>query len=800
MAESEQTERRDFLISHAGRDRAWAEWVAWQLTEAGFEVELDYWHWAAGDNFVAKMRDALDRADRVLALFSAAYFEPARYTNDEWSAALVKDESARHRLLPVRIEDVTPPTLLRPILSVDLFGVSAAEARERLLGAARGARGRPANEPAFPGSEALGQGSPAKGVGPRLPGSVPQIWNIPARNRVFTGRDGVLVQVREQLVDSGNTVVQALQGMGGIGKTQLAIEYAHRFSGEYELAWWINSESAELISNQLTELAIQLDIVRPDASISAAWSALSRALRGRPRWLLIFDNAKNPEDLTAWLPMGGHVMITSRTPGWRGIAEPIEVSVFARSESMALLSSNLRGLREIEADALANAVGDLPLALAQASAIMEATGMPGQEYLHLLRTHTSVILNEGRALTYPTSLAAVTNLTFSQLAADDAAAAQLIELCSFLAPELIPFTLFNNPMAISSMPTELRPVLTGPWTRRRVWGIVGRYALAQVSEVGVQVHRLTQAIIRDQLGGRADETRAIAVELIAAADPGSPGDPRTWPGWGRLLPHILAAEPEAAINARLRDLACRASWYLLRRGDTVGSRELASRLYLGWRNQFGADHHHTLKAAHHFAAALRDLGEYGQARDLYQDCLTRQRKVQGDDHPDTLDVANNLGVVLHDLGEVEAARDLHIKIFNRRRQLLGSGHPHTLTSANHLANDFHDLGEMEEARELHADTLRRRRQLLGDDHPDTLISAYGLASDLYLLGQEQMSRELHEDTLERRLRILGEDHPDTLLSASSLALAPSAARRNGAASELDEEIINQHPPGATGNL
>ncbi len=424
--------------------------------------------------------------------------------------------------------------------------------------------------------------------------------------------------------------------------------------------------------------------------------------------------------------------------------------------------------------------------------------MPSQEYLHLLSTQTSVILNEGRPLTYPTSLAAVTKVAFSQLGADDTAAAQLMELCSFLAPEPIPFIIFNSPMAISSLPMALRPVLADPWTRRRVWGIVGRYALAQVSEVGVQVHRLTQAIIRDQLSGRADEKRGIAVGLLIAADPGSPGDPRTWPGWARLLPHILAAEPEAAFNARLRDLACRASWYLLRRGDTAGSRELASRLYVGWRNRFGPDNHHTLKAAHHFASALRDLGEYRQARDLYQDCLTRQRKVQGDDHPDTLDVANNFGVVLHDLGEVEAARELHVDTLHRRRQLLGSDHPHTLTSANHLANDLHDLGEIEAARELHADTLRRRRQLLGDNHPDTLISAYGLASDLYILGQEQVARELHEDTLERRLRILGEDHPDTLLSASSLALALRSGSKNDAATAIEKGIENKHSP--KGNL
>jgi hypothetical protein len=130
--------RLDFFISHAGHDRAWAEWVAWHLIDAGYNVELDSWDWGPGDNFVLKMGQALDSANRVVALLSPAYFEPSRYTADEWSAALVKDEEGRHRMLPLRVQPCDVPRLLQPLLSGDLFETTEDEAKQRLLTAARG--------------------------------------------------------------------------------------------------------------------------------------------------------------------------------------------------------------------------------------------------------------------------------------------------------------------------------------------------------------------------------------------------------------------------------------------------------------------------------------------------------------------------------------------------------------------------------------------------------------------------------------------------------------------------------------
>ena len=159
------------------------------------------------------------------------------------------------------------------------------------------------------------------GAGPRLPGSLPRVWNLPARNPGFTGRDGLLVAVRERLLAGDKAVVQAFQGMGGVGKTQLAIEYAYRFAGAYDLAWWVNAEQAGLIGDQFAALGAALGCVQAGAGVEAVRAAVLGELRERGRWLLVFDNAENPADITGWLPGGGgHVLITSRERAWAEVA------------------------------------------------------------------------------------------------------------------------------------------------------------------------------------------------------------------------------------------------------------------------------------------------------------------------------------------------------------------------------------------------------------------------------------------------------------------------------------------------
>ncbi|WP_331737257.1 toll/interleukin-1 receptor domain-containing protein [Streptomyces sp. NBC_00019] len=200
-----------WFISYAGADRAWAEWIGWQLIDSGFQVELDCWDWGAGDNFVLKMNAALERG-RMLALLSPAYLEPGRFTTPEWTAKVARQE----KIIPVRIAQTLTPAILSPLIVTDLFGLDDHAAREALLRAVNGLS-RPDRAPSRPPGMLARMG----GTGPRLPGSLPRVRNLPARNAAFTGRDSLLVHLREALASGQHVAVQALHGRGGVGKTQL---------------------------------------------------------------------------------------------------------------------------------------------------------------------------------------------------------------------------------------------------------------------------------------------------------------------------------------------------------------------------------------------------------------------------------------------------------------------------------------------------------------------------------------------------------------------------------------------------
>ncbi|MBL7520782.1 tetratricopeptide repeat protein [Frankia sp. CNm7] len=777
----------DVFVSHAGRDLAWAEWVSWQLERAGYSVELGHWDWVAGDNFIEKMNDALRRAQNVVALLSEAYLEADRYTRIGWAAVLAGG-AGDPRLIPLRVEDVTSPPLLRPLLAPALFGLTSDQAREVLLKALRGPR-RPGSEPDFPRPESAAV-TEAGRTRLRLPGELPPVWNVPVRSPAFTGRDAMLLRLRGLLRSDGTALVQAMHGIGGVGKTQLAIEYAHRFAVDYDLVWWVDAGQAALVGDQIGELAVAAEVTASGVGTPAALVAVRRYLRSHGGWLLIFDNAEDPSDLVAWLPEGpGHILITSRNPGWGLVAAPVEVDVFARHESVALLRGQVPTVDVADADRLAEALGDLPLAVAQAAGLLAETGMPPSEYLDALATAAAEVLAEGRPPFYPVSLAAVVHLSVQRLADEDQAAHQLLQLCAFLAPEPVPLSYLSG-AGVGVLPDPLATVARTPLALRRSMGRLGRYGLVKVGPVGPLLHRLVQAIVRAHLdpdGRRAARARVEAMLVDAA--PGDPENPVWWSQWAGFLPHLLATDPVDSPSPQAHRLACDAVWYLLARGDTHAAQRLAADMYHRWRDRFGPDDQRTLTAANRLARAHRDLGQYAQARDLDAETLTQRGRVLGADHPDTLTSASNLARDLRTLGDLARARALDEDTLARRGRVLGADHPDTLTSASNLARDLAALGEIAQARDLDAQTHARRGRVLGADHPDTLISASNLARDLAAVGETARARALDEDTLARRRRVLGEDHPDTLISANNLAVDLRAVGEIARARALDEDTL-----------
>ena len=446
-----------------------------------------------------------------------------------------------------------------------------------------------------PGAEPGMSGSP-------LPGSVPRAWNIPARNPQFTGRDDLLEALRERLTGD-RAMVQALHGMGGVGKTQLAAEYAHRFAGSYDLAWWVNSEQGGLIGDQFAALGVALGCVPAAAGPEVVRAVVLAELRERGRWLVVFDNAENPADVTPWLPGGGHVLITTRASGWAEVAAPVEVDVLARAESVAILQNRVAGLAGADAGRLAAELGDLPLAVTQAAGFMAETGMAAEEYLDLLRTRAGQLLEYGAPGSHRRSLAAATQLIADRLAGEDPAAAELATLCAFLAPEPIPGDLFTG--AASDLPGDLAARAADPLAWRQTLTRLTRQSLVRIDQRGLVMHRLTQAILRDRLTpGQAADARARTEAILAASTPSDPTNPGTWPQWAQLMPHLLAADLAATDSPALRQLACDACAYLLARRDTRICHDLTSDLCAQWRDRLGDDQQHVRQIAFSLAWAL----------------------------------------------------------------------------------------------------------------------------------------------------------------------------------------------------
>ncbi|MGW2623376.1 FxSxx-COOH system tetratricopeptide repeat protein, partial [Micromonospora taraxaci] len=775
----------DVFVSSSAADRAVARKLVTELrNRGGLRVNFDAEMASNDDSWTEAIEEALTQSRHMVALVGS-HSDKADFTIPAQFFRQTLDDDVRRLLIPCYLPGARRdalPGFFGSIkgLTIDPTDVgSTAEAIIYAVAAAREPHGLAQTLPAFTETH-------------RLPGSLPSVWNVPPRNPAFTGRDRMLVDLRQALVSGGRAVVYALQGMGGVGKTQLAIEYAYRFAGEYELVWWIASQQPELIGEQFAALATAVGVADADTDVPAAVTSVKGFLRAADRLLLVFDNVEAREDIDPWLPGGsGHVVVTSRSPVWTGVAQPVRVDVFARSESMALLRTHLPQVGEAEADELADALGDLPLAVAQAAELLAETGLRVPDYLQTLDEHAADLLGDRPPVGYPVPLGAAIRVAAERLNREDPAAGQLLTLCAFLAPEAVPLPLFRD-VPDQVLPEPLATTARSAIALERTVGHITRYGLARPTADGPVLHRLTQAILRDTFTPEQRTTyRQQVDQLLIAARPDDGNDPAHWPRWTRLMPHILASDPGATTNIQLRYLACSAVWHLLARGDARTALPLAHNLHTEWTDRYGPDDDSTLFASTMLAYAHRQLGQHQLAHALDEDALDRRRRVFGDDHPDTLTSANNLAIDLDELGQHEQARALDEDTLNRRRRILGHDHPATLTSANNLAVDLRQLGQYEQARAVNEDTLTRRRRILGNDHPDTLTSANNLAVDLAELGQYEQARAVNEDTLNRRRRILGHDHPDTLTSAQNLAVDLRQLGQHEQARALDEDTLNR---------
>jgi TIR domain len=596
------TADKDFFISYTGADQAWAEWIAETLEQAGHRTVLQAWDFRPGENFIQRMNQALAEAERVLAVLSPAYFH-SEYARDEWTAALVRDRGQADRLLPVRVARGELPPLLANRVYVDLVDLQEHLAAERLLAGVQPGRARPSGKRPFPGA-----GRPEAAGVARFPGRPLPIFNVPPRNPNFTGRGELLQALRRQLAETATSAVvqaEAIYGLGGVGKTQLAIEYAHRFAADYHLVWWIPAEQPLTIRGRLAALARRLGL--PELpSLEEQLAVLFDELGQRDRWLLVYDNATEPAALDGLRPPAGtgHLLITSRNPAWRGVAATVGVDVLPRSEAVAFLRQD--GLEEEAAARLAEALGDLPLALEQAAAYMEATSTPPAEYVSLLRERAAELFALGEPSNTEQTVATTWSVSLERVREQSPVAEDLLRLCSFLAPDDIPRTLFTDHADVP--PEPLGTAIRDRLGFQQALGTLRRYSLVTVAGDALGLHRLVQAVVRHSLG--PDDQRqwaATAVGLVLAAFPDQPDDVAGWPATARLLPHgLVATDHASALDSDPESTGCllnRTAAYLQRRAQFTQTKPLLMRAMAMLEEALGPRHPAV-------AASLDNLGKH----------------------------------------------------------------------------------------------------------------------------------------------------------------------------------------------
>jgi Tetratricopeptide repeat len=630
---------------------------------------------------------------------------------------------------------------------------------------------------------------------------------VPPQNKNFTGRADILEQLRDSTASSKaaallskGTLPQALQGLPGVGKTAVATEYAYKYGPEYDLVCWIRADQTPLVRSALAGLAGPLGLAAPSASgIDATTQGVIDALRrGEPysRWLLIFDNADQPEELLPFIPGGpGDVLITSRNHRWGPIVETIALDVFQRTESVQfLMKRGPRSLTEADADLLAESLGDLPLALEQAGAVLYESLMSVNEYLRLLDERVTEILSQGIAREYPTSMTAAWQISVAQLKQVSPQALELLRCCAFLGPEPIPRDIFK--LGSRESRTGVGALIADPIQLFPAISVLGRFALVKMDGPYITVHRLIQALLRAEL--EPDDQaryRQDAHSILTAGAPGNPTDAKTWPKYRDLVAHVGSASTDLA-HCQVPDhrrFALDVVRYLYASGDLISCRAFVERFIEQWTKDSGPTDPHVLDANRHLGNTLRELGEAAAAYRIIETTLHNAEQFLEPGNPLTLHLRNAFGADLRAQGDFTAALSFDEETLAIHSDKFGSKDPQTLRVMNNLALDYGLNSRYVEARELHKSVYVLQRDAKADVSPTEVLDSWtGLARAVRLCGNFAEARDLGQQAHDYGLHEVGPEHHFTLRAAIDLSIAMRRIPSNyDEALELADATLSQ---------
>jgi tetratricopeptide (TPR) repeat protein len=623
-------------------------------------------------------------------------------------------------------------------------------------------------------------------------GLLPEIWNTPhRRNPNFTGRDVLLKDLHDSLTSGEYAAVnQAISGLGGVGKTQLAVEYAYRYAADYRLVWWLRAEDPATLAADYAGLADRLNL--PEKNSPDQWEiirAVRTWLEHNPGWLLIFDNAQQPRDLhdpanpeRQYLPSSptGHVIITSRNPQWGGIARSFPVKPFERPESIRFLSDRTGQRDDRATDLLAEQLGDLPLALEQAGAyIAETPGSTIAKYLDLFQKRHAELLNHGKPLLdYKDSVDTTWRISMDKIRSENenttnenAAAADLLNLFAFFAPDTIPLALLEK--REKYLPASLGPIVNDTIKRGDALTLLRRYSLVESSCDTISLHRLVQLVTRDRLDASGKKLwSAAAVLVVDDAFDYQRDNMRTWQECLPLLPHAQSVADHAEQLGVLLPITSlllnKIGSYLQKLAELQEAKRCFERALAIDEKEYGLENTIVARDVNNLGGVLHDLGYLPEAKRCYERALAIDEDAHGPEHPSVAIDINNLGSVIRRMGYLPEAKKCIERALAIDEKTYGLNHLSVAIDVNNLGGVLREMGDRSEAKKYFERALSIGEKVYEPEHPEVARYVNNLGYVLKELGDLPEAKKCFERALSIGEKVYGPEHPEVAQFVTNL--------------------------------
>ncbi|MFF5075812.1 tetratricopeptide repeat protein [Actinoplanes sp. NPDC000266] len=646
----------------------------------------------------------------------------------------------------------------------------------------------------------------ARRIEVRRPSAAPDIagrlTNLPRPPvRLFVGREQALAALDEVMAAGRGVIAQAVHGLGGVGKSEMALQYAHRHRDRYQVRWWVSCDNPDTITTSLAELTTRVNadlMVTATPLEAAAWAV--GWLQNQSGWLLILDNVEELADVEQLLGQldTGHVLITTRRDlAWEQLIDGcLRLDLLDREAAVRLLLERSGQTDRPTAAELAEELGYLPLALQQAAGYLQQTRTPIATYLDWLRSQPEQVLNAiavgARA---ERAVAQVWLVTLDRLQQRWPTATELLRLLACFAPDDVPRAyLVDEPRDEHTVDQAL--------------AVLASYNLITLTDQSVSMHRLLQWVVREQAklvdaaSGPDEEKsgqpwrqtldRAIAV-LRAAAPGGNPAQAvETWPDWSLVAPHIDAvarALPDELTDANFASLIGQLGFFYFTQGRHTAALEVERRALAITEAAVPEGHPDIALRLDNLAGTLVALGRMGEALPLQRRALQICEAALPDGHPDIALRLDNLAHTLGSLGRTAEALPLRQRALQISEAALPDGHPDLAIRLNNLGFTLGALGRPGEALPLQQRALQISEAALPDGHPDIGLRLNNLAYTLGALGRPGEALPLRLRALQISEAALPEGHPSIAVQLNNLAHTLGELGRAGEALPLRQRAL-----------